>query len=165
MRLQHLDLENKANGQTYKIGICVSVCCMDSMCTHSPCSLSPRTLLSSLLPACSHEPCRDFTHLRLLLSTVLAGGGGGSSSMITKASLSSEQRQSNDHRGDPTQPLQSGAACPGTSEVGNEMRAGGASCLPPAVPPAGVLAELCRAGPRPGSLHPDDHIDQGSGVY
>ena len=165
MRLQHSDLENKANGQTHKTGICVSVSCTDSMCMRSSCSLSPHTLLSSLLPACSHEPCQDFTHLRLLLSTMLAGQGGSSSSTITKASLSSGQKQSNDHRVDPTWSLQSGAARPGTSEAGNKMCARGASCLPPAAPPAGMLAECCRAGPQPGSLHPSDHIDQGSSIY
>lgn len=96
---------------------------MDLMYTRSSCSLSVRTLLSLLLPACSHEPCQDFSHLRLLLSTVLAGVGGGSST-VTKAWLSSGQRQSNSHRVDPTR------------------HAGGALHLPPTAPPARMLAEL-----------------------
>lgn len=45
------------------------------------------------------------------------------------------------------------------------MRAGGASSLLPTVPPARMLAELCRAGMQPKSLHPGDRIDQGSSMY
>lgn len=92
---------------------------------------------------------------------MLAGDGGSSS--ITKALLSSGQRQSNDHRVDPTRLLPPGAAHPGSSEARDEMRAGGASSLLPAVPP--MLAELCRAGMRPKSLRPGDHADQGSSMY
>lgn len=145
LRLQRSGWKAKQNGQTYKIGICVGVSCVDS--------LMPDVC------ACPHEPCWGFRRLRLLLSTTLAPasslqlGEGGSSTtpgtlLAAGKGLGSKPGADPPRRSSPTLHGPGLALSRGLEELSTS-----------------ACTEPCRAGPRPASLHSSDHIDQGSSVY